>query len=115
LHSFQLLDTAMSTTRTFFEAHYIHHFNGAMINNIPLIKKTKIRTVAGAGAMWLQENGYRHTEVFGGVERIFKLGARRRLRLGVYGVVSQSNQYAPRTGYKISFDIIDTWKRDWSY
>jgi hypothetical protein len=115
LHSFQLLDTAMSTTNTFFEAHYIHHFNGAMINNLPLIKKTKLRTVAGAGAMWLQENGYRHAEVFGGVERIFKLGARRRLRLGVYGVVSQSNQYAPRTGYKISFDIIDTWKRDWSY
>lgn len=115
LHSFQLLDTALSTTDLFFEAHYIHHFNGAMINNLPLIKKTKLRTVAGAGVMWLRENGYRHVELFGGVERIFKLGARRRLRLGVYGVVSQSNRTPPQTGYKISFDVIDTWKRDWSY
>ncbi len=115
LHSFQLLDTSLSTTDLFFEAHYIHHFNGAMINNLPLIKKTKLRTVAGAGVMWLRDNGYRHAEVFGGVERIFKLGARRRLRLGVYGVVSQSNRTPPQTGYKISFDIIDTWKRDWSY
>jgi hypothetical protein len=115
LHSFQLLDTAMSATNWFLEAHYIHHFNGAMINNLPLIKKTKIRTVAGAGAMWIQESNYHYQEIFGGVERVFKLGARRRLRLGLYGVVSQSNHLPPRTGYKISFDIIDSWKREWSY
>lgn len=115
LHSFQLLDTALSTTNVFLEAHYIHHFNGAMINNLPFIKKTRIRTVAGAGAMWIQESGYRHTEIFGGVERIFKLGPRRRLRLGIYGVAAQTNRSAPTTGYKISFDVIDTWKRDWSY
>ncbi|QHT72263.1 carboxypeptidase-like regulatory domain-containing protein [Rhodocytophaga rosea] len=115
LHSFQLLDTSLSATGLFLEGHYIHHFNGAMINNLPLIKKTKIRTVAGAGAMWIQQSNYRYEEVFGGIERIFKLGARRRLRLGVYGVISQTNHRAPETGYKISFDIIDTWKREWSY
>lgn len=115
LHSFQLLDTALNTTDWFFEAHYIHHFNGAMINNIPLVKKTKLRTVAGAGMMWIKESNYRHQEIFGGLERIFKLGPRRRLRLGVYGVLAQSNFSAPKTDYKISFDIIDTWKRDWSF
>jgi hypothetical protein len=86
-----------------------------MINNLPLIKKTKLRTVAGAGVMWLRENGYRHAEVFGGVERIFKLGPGGGSASGVYGVVSQSNRTPPQTGYKISFDVIDTWKRDWSY
>ena len=49
LHSFQALDTALATTQFFFEVHHIHHFNGALINNIPLIKKTRIRTVAGGG------------------------------------------------------------------
>jgi hypothetical protein len=115
LHSFQLLDTSLAATDLFLEAHYIHHFNGAMINNLPFIKKTKIRTVAGAGAMWIKQSNYRHQEIFGGLERIFKLGARRRLRLGVYGVLSQSNHRPPATGFKISFDIIDTWKRDWNY
>jgi hypothetical protein len=115
LHSFQLLDTSMSATDLFLEAHYIHHFNGAMINNLPLIKKTKIRTVAGAGIMWISQSNYRYQEVFGGVERVFKLGARRRLRLGAYGVLSQSNQMPPRTGFKISFDVIDSWRREWSY
>jgi hypothetical protein len=115
LNSFQLLDTSMTATDIFIEGHYIHHFNGAMINNIPLIKKTKLRTVAGAGFMWVKETSFRHEEIFGGVERVFKLGARRRLRIGVYGVLSQSNFSAPKADWKISFDIIDTWKREWSY
>ncbi len=115
MQSFQLLDTALSTTKFFIEAHYLHHFNGAMINNIPLIKKLRLRTVAGAGFMWVKENNYRHEELFGGIERVFKIGARRRLKIGLYGVLAQSNVSLPRADWKISFDIIDTWKRDWSY
>ncbi|HEY9489276.1 MAG TPA: carboxypeptidase-like regulatory domain-containing protein, partial [Chryseosolibacter sp.] len=99
----------------FLEGHYIHHFNGAMINNLPLIKKLKIRTVAGAGFMYIKESNFSHQEIFGGTERIFKLGARRRLKIGIYGILGQSNTNAPKTDWKISFDIIDTWKRDWSY
>jgi hypothetical protein len=115
MYSFQLLDTALNATDWFFEAHYMHHFNGAMINNLPLIKKLKLRTVAGAGMMWIRESGYRHEEIFGGVERVFKLGARRRLKIGFYGVLGQSNNDPPKADWKVSFDIIDTWKRNWSY
>lgn len=115
LHSFQLLDTSLITTDLFFEAHHIHHFNGALVNNIPLIKKLKVRVVAGIGVLWVKENNYRHEELFAGLERVFKIGARRRLRLGIYGVVSESNQTKPATDFKISFDVIDTWKKDWSY
>jgi len=102
-------------TNWFVEGHYMHHFNGAIINNIPLIKKLKLRTVAGAGFMWIKGSNYRYEEIFGGVERIFKLGARRRLKIGLYGVLAQSNFTVPKTDWKISFDMIDTWKRDWSY
>lgn len=115
LYSFQLLDTSLFATDWFVEGHYIHHFNGAMVNNIPLVKKLKLRTVAGAGFMWIKESNYRHEEIFGGVERIFKVGARRRLKIGFYGVLSQSNFTLPKADWKISFDLIDTWKREWSY
>lgn len=115
MHSFQLLDTALVATDWFLEGHYIHHFNGAIINNIPLVKKLKLRTVGGIGAMWIRESNFRHEEVFAGIERIFKIGARRRLKIGLYGVLAQSNYFAPKSDWKISFDVIDTWKRDWSY
>jgi hypothetical protein len=115
LRSFQALDTSLTTTDLHVEFHHIHHFNGALINNIPLLKKTDIRTVAGGGFLWMQENNYRHWETFAGIERVFKIGARRRLRVGLYGVLADSNQGNPTTAYKISFDLIDTWKRDWSF
>ncbi|MEZ4988563.1 MAG: DUF5686 family protein [Saprospiraceae bacterium] len=73
LHSFQMLDTSLATTNLHFELHLIHHFNGAIINNIPLLKKTRIRTVAGGGMLWLKDGNFRHQEVFAGLERVFKL------------------------------------------
>jgi len=115
LQSYQALDTLLTTKQYFFETHYIHHFNGALINNIPLVKKLGIRAVAGAGAMWLQENNFNHYEGFAGIERIFKIGPRRRLRLGVYGVVANGNFFKTNVRYKFSIDIIDTFKRQWSY
>ncbi len=115
LHSFQSLDTALTTANIFIEAHHIHHFNGALINNIPLLKKTRIRTVLGGGFLYVKDINLRHEEVFLGLERIFKLGARRRLRLGVYGVVANSNISQADTNWKISIDVIDTWSKDWSF
>lgn len=115
LNSFQLLDTSLTTTKLHFELHFIHHFNGAIINNIPLLKKTRIKTVVGGGVLWLKDADYRHQEVFAGLERVFKLGNRRRLRVGVFGVLADANTGQADTALKISFDIIDVWKRDWSY
>ncbi|MEL6357366.1 MAG: DUF5686 family protein, partial [Bacteroidota bacterium] len=115
LHSFQALDTSLTTRNLHFEFHHIHHFNGAIMNNIPLLKKTKIRAVAGGGFLWLKDGNYRHQEVFAGMERTFKIGARRRLRLGIYGVLGDATDTQPTTSWKISFDLIDLWKRDWSF
>lgn len=115
LENFQVLDTSLVTSSPFVEFHYIHHFNGALVNNIPLIKKTRIGVVAGGGFLFETENEYRHQEIFLGLERVFKLGPRRRMRLGVYGVLGESNFTPLQTEYKFSIDIIDTWKRDWSF
>lgn len=115
LRSYQLLDTALTTSEFFIETHFIHHFNGAIMNFIPYVKKLRINTVVGGGFLWVQENNYRYEEVFAGIERVFKLGPRRRLRLGVYGVVATSNQANTTTGFKVSVDVIDTWKRNWDF
>ena len=115
LEYFQVLDTSLVTTSPFIEFHHIHHFNGALVNNIPLIKKTRIGVVAGGGFLFETGNDYRHQEIYLGMERVFKLGPRRRLRLGVYGVLGESNYTPVTTSYKFSIDIIDTWKKDWSF
>ena len=116
LASFQIIDTALVTTRPFFEVHALHHFSGAFLNNLPLIRWTGVEFVVGGGFMYLTEGeGYRHEEALAGVERVFKLGVRRRLRLGVYGVAANSSAFRAERTLKVSVDVIDTWKRDWSF
>lgn len=115
LSSFQALDTSLNTSNLFLEFHHIHHFNGALINNIPLIKKTNVHVVAGAGILWVPDSKLRYEEIFVGLERVFKLGPRRRFRIGVYGVLAESTIGGADTAFKLSFDLIDTWKKDWSF
>ncbi|WP_273447117.1 DUF5686 and carboxypeptidase regulatory-like domain-containing protein [Neolewinella agarilytica] len=113
--TFQALDTSLNTSNLFLEFHHIHHFNGALVNNIPLLKKTRIKAVAGGGFLYLPDEKFRYQEVFAGIERVFKIGARRRLRVGTYAVLADANNAKPTTAFKISFDLIDLWKKDWSF
>ncbi len=115
LNNFQLLDTLLRATEPFVEFHFIHHFNGALINNIPLVKKTNVNVVVGGGLLYVSEDNYRYEELYAGLERVFRLGPRRRLRVGLYGVLGNNTVTGSRQTVKISFDVIDTWKKDWSF
>jgi len=109
------LDSTLTTTNAYFEVHYIHHFNGALINNIPLIKKLRIKTVAGGGFLWVQDGNIRHEELFAGIERTFKISARQRLRIAVYGTVANSSFKAPNTGIGFYVDVINAYQKNWSF
>lgn len=112
LYSFQDLDTSLPTLDWYYEAHFIHHFNGALINKIPFMKKTRITSVAGAGYLWVPEHNWQHYEFFAGLERIFKI-TKRRIRLGLYVTFSDGNQSDPRNSFKISFSVLD--RRDMKF
>lgn len=110
MYSYQDLDSTLPTTNWYFESHYIHHFNGALMNKIPFMKKTRISTVVGGGYLWVPEHKWTHYEIYGGLERVFKLSinnSRRRLRIGIYATLSDGNQIAPRNSFKISFALLD--------
>lgn len=114
LNNFQNLDSSYETQDLYLRGHYIHHFNGAIINLIPFMKKTGIKTVAGTGFIFLPEhNNYFYTEAYLGVERIFKI-LRERVRIGTYVIVSTTNNQfkipsdsQPRhVKFAVSFDIM---------
>jgi hypothetical protein len=114
LYSFQGLDSSLPSKKVYLEAHFVHHDNGAILNKIPFMKKTGIGLVVGAGALYVKEYDWEHYELFAGLERNFKL-SRRRLRIGIYGVVSDGNQIAPRLNYKISFAMLDDRNMKWNF
>jgi hypothetical protein len=114
LYSFQGFDTTLRTIDYVMQAHYVHHDNGAILNKIPYFKKTRVGLVVGGGAMYIKEYNWQHYEVLAGLERNFKL-SRRRLRVGIYGVVSDGNQIKPTTAWKISFAMLDDRSMKWNF
>jgi hypothetical protein len=114
LYSFQGFDTLLRSKDIFYEAHFVHHDNGAIINKIPFMKKTRIGLVMGVGALYVKEFAYQHYEVLAGLERTFKF-SKRRLRIGVYGVVSDGNRTPIRTDWKVSFALMDERDMKWNF
>jgi Family of unknown function (DUF5686)/CarboxypepD_reg-like domain len=115
LYSFQNLDSSYETQDFYAELHYIHHFNGSLINKIPFMKKTGIQALVGGGALYLPEhNNYLYMEAFTGIERTFKF-LRRRLRVGTYVIFSWANnsfalpedQKPNNVQFKVSFDLMN--------
>ena len=114
LFSFQGLDSTLPTIDYSMEAHFVHHDNGAIINKIPFMKKTRIGLIIGGGILYVKEYNWLHYETVAGLERNFKI-SRRRLRLGVYGVLSDGNNIPFRATWKVSFALMDDRNLKWNF
>ncbi len=112
--AYQLIPKTFPVFDWYFESHYVHQFNGYFTSKIPLLNRTKIREMAGAGLLYVPERKYQYSEVYFGLNRVFKIG-RDRLRLGCYYVVAQSNDFGLRSGFKISFESYDINRNTWSF
>jgi len=109
--AFQSLDSSFPIFKRFYEAHYVHEFNGAILNKIPFFKKIGLREIAGTGILFAPErDNLRYIEVFTGVERVFKYPFNQlgKFKLGVYVCGSAANQFRNPVQFKIG---VTTWDR----
>ena len=56
--------------------------------------------------LYVKEFDWLHYEMLVGLERNFKF-SKRKLRVGVYGVLSDGNNIAPQATWKISFAVLN--------
>ena len=61
-----------STDGYYFQANYEHHFNGWIINKLPLIRKSKVQVVAGMNFLYTDVMN-EYIELYAGLEHIFKV------------------------------------------
>ncbi|WP_462255290.1 DUF5686 and carboxypeptidase regulatory-like domain-containing protein [Ferruginibacter sp.] len=109
--AFQSLDSTFPVFKRFYEGHYVHEFNGALLNKIPLFKKIGLREIAGAGFLFAPErNNLRYAEIFTGIERVFKYPFNQlgKFKLGVYVTGSAANQFRNPVQFKIG---VTTWDK----
>lgn len=113
--AFQSLDSTFAVFRRFYEGHYVHEFNGAILNKIPLLKKLQLREVAGAGFLLAPERDLRYAEAFAGVERVFKapINIPAKFKLGVYVVGSAANRFNNPVQFKVGITTWDKRRGKW--
>jgi len=114
LYSFQGIDSTYSTIKRFYEAHYFHRFNGALINKIPFLKKLNLIECAGAGLLYTHERKMKYVEAFVGFEKVIRLW-KDRIKVGLFYVVSQSNISAFTPQLKFTIETYDKVKNRWTY
>lgn len=114
LKSHQLLDSTFHTPDPYFQMFALHHFNGAIMNKIPLVKKLKLQLVVGASALLIQDINYSHIEFFGGIERAFKI-RRQLLKIGVYSALRDNNVSTGALRFKIGMDFFNSYTNSWTY
>lgn len=88
-----------STTDNFAEFHAEQHFNGYLMNRVPLLKKLKLQFVAGVHYLYTP-NTPNYTEVSIGFERILKV-----LRVDAVWAVNPSLQNEIKTGLGTNFGL----------
>ncbi|MCH5596986.1 DUF5686 and carboxypeptidase regulatory-like domain-containing protein [Niabella ginsengisoli] len=113
--AFQSMDSTFAVFKRFYEGHYFHEFNGAILNKIPLFKKIGLREVAGAGFLIAPERNLRYAEAFAGVERVFKLPFQnfQKVKIGVYASSAFANQFQSPLQFKIGITSWDTFGNRW--
>jgi hypothetical protein len=113
--SFQAMDSTFSVFKQYFEGHVIHEFNGLFLNKIPLLKKLKLREVAGAGFLFAQERSLKYVEMFAGIERAFEspFDPMDKVKIGIYVVGSYANQFHNAFQFKIGFTTWDKKRNKW--
>lgn len=90
LNAFSLLDTTIFTSDWTFEGHYLHHFNGSIMNQIPLFKKLRLKIDVGGSILYTKEHDLFHLEAFAGISKEYKFFGSRS-KIGIYPVFKLGN------------------------
>jgi hypothetical protein len=114
MYAFQTLDSTFITFKRYYEVHYRHHFNGAIINKIPLMKHLQFYESVGANILIAPErNNLVFYEMYGGVDKLIKIW-KERFKIGLYYCVGYANNFSqPRSFFKVNFEFYNRSENKW--
>jgi hypothetical protein len=115
LNAFQLLGPTISTKNAWFRVNYLHDDGGLIIDKIPLLNRTPLQLTGGAGVLLIEDGGFLHAELYGGLQLPFRI-KRQRFKFGTYYVTSYSNHSDAIAGQvKFGITFFNSFKNSWDY
>lgn len=110
----QLLGPTLSTSNTYLQAMFIHHFNGFIMDKIPGINWLQLEVIAGGGALGIPDQNFYHLEAFAGIGKKFKFRGET-LQVAVYGTTSDNTVDKWAISYKIGVNFFNAFTGKWIY
>jgi hypothetical protein len=114
LRSFQLLGPTLSTANNFFQANFMHHFEGSILNKVPYLNRLKLELAGGIGILMIEDDNFKHIEAFAGIERMFKI-RQQLFRIGTYAVTSINTVEQSNFTFKVGINMYNAFSRKWDY
>lgn len=114
LYTFQLLGKTHNSLESYIRFNIIHHYHGALSKKIPIINRTKLEFVSGAGVLYINDNKLTHSEIFNGIELPFKAG-KTKLKLGAYYVNAYSNYSDLSNMFKFGLNVFNPFTNKWAF
>lgn len=114
LNSFQLLGPTLSTSNAFFRANYFHHFNGILLNKIPLLHRLKLTEAAGVAMLSIPSEDFHHAEFYAGIERVVRI-KKELFRFGIYASTADSNWEKAKFDFKLGVNFYNSFTKKWQY
>lgn len=104
----------LNTKNEYLQLNYIHHFDGLILNKIPLVRYLKLELAAGAGTLLIRDLNFAHFELFAGLERKVTI-FQQLFRFGIYGVTADNSLENAKFRFKIGASIYSTYSQKWDF
>ena len=113
LYTYQSLPLIDPSPSVYFTGSIIHHFDGFVLGNIPLMNRLSLSSSIGASFLSVPMDDIRHFEAYVGLERKVKLWDTP-VRFGIHHLFLPNDAVAGFR-WKVSIDVKDTFTDRWNY
>ena len=112
--TFQALDSTYHTARPYLEFYGVHHFEGAILNRIPWVRRLKFQAAVGASGVLIPSISLQHVETFVGLEHTFRLN-KQLFKYGFYRVFRPGDVVSSGYRFKLGINTYDSYRGRWLY
>ncbi|MEM9990570.1 MAG: DUF5686 and carboxypeptidase regulatory-like domain-containing protein [Bacteroidota bacterium] len=114
LNNLQALGPTLSTPNPYLMSGIIHHFNGLLLDKIPLLNQLQMEIITGFSFWTIPTQKFAHGEAYAGLGKNFRLFGET-VQVALYAVTADSNLDKAAIRYKIGFNLYNAFSQTWAY